>query len=135
MALPNLQADLVAIDRALKMHDIRVDTECIPSIAPRRQRPCLPHGGLTRALLQFLRESEDTPLSTDELTMMLLDRWTDLNENSPDSIVSMPSFTQLRYSIHSRMKNLAKDKIVIRAPRVSGSRTPRWLLFTGHLDS
>jgi hypothetical protein len=127
----NMRADLAAIDRALKLHDIQVDAECISPIAPRKQqRIRLSHGELTRVLLLFLRENGGDPLSTDALTKMLIERCINLQEKSPDPLALQIAFKKLRLSVRYRLKALASDAIIMRAPCASGSRAARWILPT-----
>jgi hypothetical protein len=123
-----MRDDLAAIDRALEMHDIQIDAECIPPIAPRKhQRIRLSHGELTRVLLQFLRESGREPLSTDALTMMLIERCVNLQESPPDPLALQITFRRLRLSVRYRLKALASDAVIARAPCASGSRAARWI--------
>lgn len=128
------QADLAAIDRALAMHEIQVDVECIPSVAPMEKR-ILAHGELSRALLKFLRESDGEPLSTNTLTMMLIDHCAALKESTPDSIALELTFKRFRSSVHNRLKNLAREKEIVRSPCAHGSRATHWILPTDLLDS
>lgn len=130
----NWQADLIAIDRALAMHDIQVDVECIPSVAPIEKR-ILAYGEVSRALLRFLRESGGQPLSTDTLAMMLMECGAVPKKSTEDPIASEITYRRFRESVHNRLKNLAKDNEIERAPCEKGSRVTRWLLITDALDN
>ena len=124
-----MRADLAAIDRALEMHEIRVDVECIIPIAPIERRIRLPYGILTKTLLQFLRESGE-PLSIDALTMMLINRCVNVQEGASDPSGHQLAFKKLRLSVRYRLKNLASNGVISRAPCPHGSKGPCWTLPT-----
>ena len=121
--LPKLQEDLAGIDRALTLHDIQVNVEYIHPISPRSAKIQLPYGVLTQTLLAFLRLSQGEPLSTDALTIMLMKRFTHLQGETEQD------FHKLRKSVRHRLKSLANDQIIVRAPNTS-SRETRWALPT-----
>lgn len=122
------QADLVAIDRTLAMHDIQIDTDCIRPIAPRKaSRIKLPYGGLTRALLGFLRTS-DTPLSTDELTMMLIDHSLNVIADPTDHYAIELIFRELRTSVYNRLKNLVSNGLIVKSSGQKKGQTTYWTL-------
>ncbi len=130
----NWQADLAAIDRTLAMHDIQIDVECIPAVAPREKR-IFAYGEVSRTLLRFLRESDGEPVSTDTLAMMLIDYGAIPKPDQVDPIAFEVAFRRFRESVHNRLKNMARTKVIIRVPCIPGSRVPRWVLPTDSLDS
>lgn len=54
--LASLKKSLLAIDKALEMHEISVDVNLIKSIKSHYKRIDLPHGELTRCILTCLRK-------------------------------------------------------------------------------
>jgi hypothetical protein len=119
--LAELQADFACIERALTMHEIRVKTENIAPIPPRTKRINLPHGELTSSMLTFLRKNMGKPLSIDELTLMLAERF-------PHLVSDSESLNFIRARIRARMNNLEALGIAVRDGIPSSKSSSRWSL-------
>lgn len=50
---------LSAVDTTMGLHEIQIDPSELRAIRPRRNKPLLPHGRLTRILLSQLRQHDD----------------------------------------------------------------------------
>lgn len=116
-----IQKDLAAIDRALGMHEIEVDPECIKSVVSRTNELIVPYGQLTHTLLLCLRLSNGESQSTDAITLFVAEQFSNLH-------IITSSQSQLRNSVYYRLKNLAADKVIIRHPPIRGIKGQRWAL-------
>jgi hypothetical protein len=119
--LSSIREDLAAVDRALKLHIIQVETENIPPIRTHEKRIKLPHGELTRLLLTCLRQANGVPLSTDQITMFLADYLALAGIEEQDR-------NRLRQSVRYRLKRLAGDGVIQRHHLKSGREKGLWSL-------
>jgi hypothetical protein len=76
--LSTIKADLAAIDRALRLHDLQVDVDVIQPIRNQYVRTNVPYGELTRTIFLCLRLHEGRPVSTDRLVEFVAARFADL---------------------------------------------------------
>jgi len=120
--LVDLKADLVCIERALSMHEIRINTENISPISPQGKRIDLPYGELSSSILTFLKENRENPLSTDELALMLAKRFPHLTATAEQSLHFV------RNRVRARLNNLEDLGIVIRVSSSPSKRSSRWAL-------
>jgi hypothetical protein len=120
--LAELQTDIVCIERALSMHEIRIHTEHIAPVAPRARRIDLPYGELTSSLLSFLKENVGKPLSINELTLMTVHRFPHLLAGGERS------FHFIRNRIRARLNNLEDLGLAERINPSPPKKSSRWSL-------
>lgn len=97
--LSTLKEDLAAIDRALGLHEIRVDLENIKPVRSHYVRVNLPRGELTRSILLCLRLRDGVPVRMGEIVSFIEARHGDLSA----SVGSRGAFHR---SVHTRLKSL-----------------------------
>lgn len=105
--LEKLKATLDSVDRTLALHDIQVEPTDIPSIRSHELRLPLPHGELTRLILDCLRANEGLPVSSDLIAEFVAERALELH-------ATVIPWAQLTRSIHDRLKNLHRTGLLIR---------------------
>jgi hypothetical protein len=105
--LEELEHNLNAIDRALGLHELQIDTNLIAPKKTHAIRVRLPYGALTRTLLQYLRLSGGNGALTAELATLVATRHPEFaNQYSTQSSFNMV--------IRRRLKNLAHAGVVER---------------------
>lgn len=112
---------LASVDQTLALHEIPIDTTLIRSIRSKYIRINLPHGALTREILQFLKENNQAPCSTDTITAFLAARHENLHREGG-------STSLLRKSVRYRLKDLCRQQIVERHHDPIGSAIGLWSL-------
>lgn len=106
--LAALKKDLKAIDHTLSLHEIQVDLALIQPVKTNHKRVDLPHGELTRCILECLRKNSGTrPVPKSEIDSFILSRHPHLASGHEQRV-------QLYQSIHSRLKNLAAEGVIQR---------------------
>lgn len=66
--LHELEVSLDAVDNALKLHEIQVDTENIKPIRPRKARSKFRHGEISNLILSYLRSRiDEAPVSKQDI--------------------------------------------------------------------
>lgn len=120
--LESLKTSLKAIDRSLALHEIEVDVSLIRPVRSYYVRVNLPHGELTRCILSCLRKhASDGPVRMSEIVSFIEARYEEIGTKP------LPR-SQLRRSIHYRMKNLAARGVVIRHHPPKTSKEGLWSL-------
>lgn len=102
-----LKATLDSADRTLALHDIQVKPTDIPPIRSHEFRLPLPHGELTKLILECLKTSDGQPVSSDRIGDYVAERAFELHS------VLIPQ-SQLTRSVHDRLKNLHRSGLLSR---------------------
>ena len=105
--LEELKHNLDAIDRALGLHELQVDTSLIAPKGTHAIRTKLPYGALTSTLLQYLRRSKSKVVPTTELATLIATQY-------PEFAAQYPDEQSFRLVVRRRLKNLAHEGIVER---------------------
>lgn len=95
------KADLAAIDRALQLHTIQVDTQLISPIWPHSAKNKLPYGQTTRFIYRYLKTIYPESASAAEVAEFILSV-TELNTDSMDP-------EQIRLRVRKQMRKLAAE--------------------------
>lgn len=117
--LEMLTADLTAIDHTLRLHEIQISPDLIPSIWPHGEH-FLPYGDLTRAIYDCLKSAEGVAQSTSNVAIYVASR---IGREIPDGV-----FVELRYSVRHRLKKLCSQGKVIRTNTPQKGLEARWRL-------
>lgn len=101
-----LSKDLIALGTVLKMHEIPIEPEFIPSRRKNKKLHGLKHGAITKSIYKCLKAStENAPLNITQIFLFIV---IDLNLDLKDDMEAH----KLRLSIRKRLKDLAlKNKI------------------------
>lgn len=106
--LSEIEKDLKAIDKALELHEVRVDTSLISPVNSHYNRVNLPQGELTRSILMCLRQHESNqPVSKTEIVQFIRSR-------HPDLIDESEVRSWLLKSVSYRLKSLYRDGVLQR---------------------
>ena len=100
-----VEKDLAAIDRALKLHDLEVDVQFVRPVRSHYNRIKAPHGLLTRALLQCLRQAKGRPVSTVDIMAFVASKFAEAGVEAVDR-------KMLHQSVRYRLKHLVYDGLV-----------------------
>lgn len=114
-----LKSDLEVIDKALRLHEVKLDPTLIPPINTQTSARKFKHGAMTRAIFSCLKNNKNRALSTTEIAMFVAGyAQNGSNENFPE----------IRYSVGHQLKKLASKGKVERVPRSRTSVETYWTL-------
>lgn len=125
--LSNIELDLAAIDRALNLHKLTVDTELIKPISSQYKTNKLPYGDLSRAILKCLEHVQGTPMSTADIATSVSARYDQLGAVPQD-------YQQLYLSVRYRLKSLANDGVIERYFFQLNKKKVHWRLVQPKVD-
>jgi len=117
--LEKLKATLDSVDRTLALHDIQVEPTDIPPIRSHELRLPLPHGELTKLILECLKANEGHPVTSDRISdyvaIRVFERYSELIPQE-----------QLNLSIHNRLRGLYHAGVLSRHHDPSTSLRGIW---------
>lgn len=118
-SLVQLEELLQSVDRTLALHDIKVNSDCIPTIRSQYVRIKLPRGELTRGILLCLRLNENSRVRSSDIAAFLVARYADL-------AVEPETFRRLRKSVKNRLQALGREGLVVRHPTLCSNEDGLW---------
>jgi 23S rRNA maturation-related 3'-5' exoribonuclease YhaM len=95
--IPELKAQILAIETALSLHKVKINTNLIQPQYKQKNRGLLPHGALTKSIFKVL-EMTDSPISTRDVTQHIISTYSLSLSSSQEN--------QLRTDVAWRLKNL-----------------------------
>lgn len=115
-----LKETLASVDMALKLHDLKIDPQNIPTIYGKNCVLGLAHGDLTRLVCERLR-GQQLPISSSEIVDYILD-----NQRR----AGRPPMTRvlLARKVHACLKRLCANKKVVRHHEPKTTRCGLWTL-------
>jgi len=118
--LEDLEIKLKAIDTTLKLHDIQVDIGLIKPISSNYYRLKIPHGELTKSILTCIKlYGSLSPVTKSTIVDFVIARHFDFDA---DKI----AISQIRASIHNRLKNLCRDGVIDRCYLPDSTKNVLW---------
>lgn len=106
--LSGLEKSLLAIDKALELHEISVDVKLIKPVKSHYKRINLPHGELTSCILSCLRlNGSDSPVVKKEIIEFIVSR-------HPSLVTHIGHYQLLSRSVNNRLKCLVREGIIRR---------------------
>lgn len=102
---------LQAIDTAMGLHEIQIEPSELQAIRPRRNKPLLPHGQLSRILLRELGLRNEW-VSTAELATVVIDNVAKAGESS--------DFVYVMHVVRNRLNGMCHQGSVIRRLQLDG---------------
>jgi len=100
--LKELEASLEAIDNALKLHEIQIDTENIKPIRPHKARSKFRHGEINNLILGYLRsQTEGNPVSKQDIAEYIHRKHLEIDPTPLNS-------TQLSHCIQASLNRLLR---------------------------
>lgn len=120
--LKDLEIKLTAIDTALDLHTVKIDVSLIKPIASQYVRTKIPHGELTRSILNCIRTHQHNgPVSTQIILNYVITNHLDANFIIiPRNIVAK--------SVHNRIKNLCRNGTIDRCHDIKSNQYGLWKL-------
>lgn len=118
-----LQADLNAIDATIRLHEIGINPDLISPIRTQVAGRLLPHGDVTRLILERLRLADGNAVTTTEVALYVAEKG--------NLYLQSGKFQVFRYSVRHRLKFLCRNGAVRRAHQAKTSLEGRWLLGNG----
>lgn len=119
--LAELEAELAAIDRTTRLHEIRVNVDDIPPVRSHYVRINLPRGELTRSVLLCLRLRDGEITSMREIVAFVVARHGDL-------VSERVSKTRLNRSVHDCVKRLYRRGLLQRHHAPDSNSEGLWSL-------
>lgn len=120
--LKELETKLTAIDTTLELHDIKVDISLIRPIQSQHVRVKIPHGELTRSILNCIRlYQENGPVSKTTILNFVINRHYEFcADETPRQLIAT--------SIHNRLKGLCRNGIITRCHDIDSNQDGLWVL-------
>jgi hypothetical protein len=103
--LEQAKADLIAVDRTLGLHHLKVELDAIQPVISQPVRTNAPHGALTNNVLLCLRSNPDRCVRTSEVVAFVAARLAEMGVEPQDA-------RQLYSSVAHRLKNLREQGVV-----------------------
>ncbi len=98
-----MKAEASALDIVIPMHEVIIDPHAIKGRQP-KSKPVLPYGVVTRGIYECLRQAEDKPITSLEISMHIAKaHGIHLTRSSP-----------IKTAVKKRLKNMASENKVIR---------------------
>lgn len=120
--LSNLKKSLVAIDRTLALHEIKIDVTLIRPVQSHYVRINLPHGELTRSILLCIRlRASERPACMSEIVSFIEARYADIGAQPERR-------EQLVNSVHNRLKCMARRGVIKRHHPMKTNAEGLWSL-------
>jgi hypothetical protein len=118
--LKDLEIKLTAIDTALDLHAVKIDVSLIKPITSKYVKINIPHGELTRSILNCIRtHQQNGPVSTLLIINYVITNHFDANSNIiPRNLVAK--------SIHNRIKNLCRNGTIERCHDIKSNQYGLW---------
>jgi hypothetical protein len=104
-----LEADMKALDRTLRLHEIKISPDKIPYKQAQPVSKKLKYGQLTSLILDCIKESKEGAVNTKEIMYFIAAHTSDNFEQT----VSSREFYQ---SVKNRLKNLCAQGVLERVP-------------------
>jgi len=118
--LEDLETKLKAIDTTLQLHDIQVDIGLIKPITSNYYRLKIPHGELTKSILTCIKlYGASSPVSKSTIVDFVIARHFDYDAEETAK-------SQIKNSIHNRLKNLCRDGVIERYNSPDYTRRILW---------
>jgi hypothetical protein len=115
---------LQALDQVIPLHEVKVEPQTIQGIRPTKAR-LMPHGAMTRYILECLRKAEGKPVRTIEIAYYVA-RAANIN-------VEAVSRKALTTRVRHRLQGLREDGVVVSSHELTPGNIEegRWSLSTG----
>lgn len=117
--LQALKNDLEVIDKALRLHEIKLDPTLIPPINTQSSARKFKHGAVTRAIFTCLKNNKNDALPTTEIAVFVAG----YARNRSDD-----DFFEIRYSVANQLKKMVYKGKVERVLRSKTSVETYWRL-------
>jgi hypothetical protein len=101
-----LEADIEAIDRIIRLHDVGIDPSKLPSTSIYRKRHSFKYGELTRLIYKCLGSSDGNGLTTHQITDYVV-----LQKNF--EIPSKSAYKELQLTVRYRLKALRQGRRLV----------------------
>lgn len=115
--LPKLKIQLEAIEIALSLHDIQINTELIGPQKTSKQKTFGPYGCVTRYIYECLR-SKKGPATSKEITLYVLVK-SNIDVNSVDIV-------EMRKAVTKRLRTLVHQGKIERMHQLVGAEEGIW---------
>ncbi len=116
--LPKLKTQLEAIEIALSLHDIQINTELISPIKTHKQKAFGRYGSMTRGIYEYLKENKTG--STKEIAEFIFVK----NELEIKSI----NFFEMKRAVGSRLRAMTRHGKIERLHTLKGLQEGIWKL-------